>query len=421
MGFFEKWRGKRKSAGDAQRSAAPSASAAGETPPVKAAITEALRRIQAPGLMTDVIALGLVTGVRVQGGDATITLSLSNPDEEIRRKLGETIKAAVAEVPGVDSVGIILMNPPPRERASGPAGGHRPIATSAAAAPGAAPGKAVPEQGPNPFESQAPIPGIERIVAVGSGKGGVGKSSVALNLALALRAQGRRVGLLDADIYGPSLAIMAGHRRKPVASAESKLEPVEKLGLKMMSMGFLIDPGEAVVWRGPMLMGALRQFLLDVSWGELDYLVVDLPPGTGDVQLSLAQITQVWGALLVTTPQEVACADMRRCAGMFAKVEIALVGVVENMSGFVCDACDEATPIFGAGGGAREARALGVPLLGQIPLDPAISAQGDAGEPIVAAAPEAPASRAFAALAEALHEARPVRPGQSRPAVAGPA
>ncbi len=174
-------------------------------------------------------------------------------------------------------------------------------------------------------------------------------------------------------------------------------------------MGFLLDPGEAVVWRGPMLMGALRQFLLDVAWGELDYLVVDLPPGTGDVQLSLAQITRVWGAVVVSTPQEVALADVRRCIRMFEKIDVPIVGLVENMSTFVCDDCGEATPIFGEGGVEREAETFGLPLLARIPLDPVVGDQADAGEPIVLARPEAPVSRAFLELAEMVHGAKPAK------------
>ncbi|MAE70824.1 MAG: hypothetical protein CME06_10185 [Gemmatimonadetes bacterium] len=415
MGLFEKWRKKRKpSAPPMPASRGEMAGAEPRPPSLQGAITEALRSTKAPGLEADVMALGLVTGVRVREGQATITLSISNPDPEVRKKLGGMIKERVEQVPGVESAGIILMNQPPRDQAAGPAAGHRPLTPPAARGEGGSregAGQPARPAAPDPFESQAPLRGIGRLVAVASGKGGVGKSSVALNLAAALSGQGRRVGLLDADIYGPSLAIMAGHREKPAATSEKKIEPVAKLGMKLMSMGFLVDPGEAVVWRGPMLMGALRQFLLDVDWGELDYLVVDLPPGTGDVQLSLAQITRVWGAVVVSTPQKVALADVRRCIRMFEKIDVPIVGLVENMSTFVCDDCGEATPIFGEGGAEREAEAVGVPFLGRIPLDPAVGEQADAGEPIVLARPEAPVSRAFVELAEAVHGARPANMG----------
>ena len=252
-----------------------------------------------------------------------------------------------------------------------------------------------------PINDDDPCPGVENIILVVSGKGGVGKSTVATNLTLALKRAGCRVGLLDADMYGPSIPTMLGVMGKPSATESGKIQPLERFGVKLMSIGFLLeDDKAAVIWRGPMLQGALLQFLKDVEWGELDYLVLDLPPGTGDVAITLAQRVRTTGAVVVTTPQEVALADVYKSVAMLKKVSIPILGVVENESYFLCDGCDKRHELFGSGGGQRVAEFAEAPLLGQIPMHPAVREWGDAGTPIVQAAPTNPISVAFQSVAE---------------------
>jgi ATP-binding protein involved in chromosome partitioning len=249
-----------------------------------------------------------------------------------------------------------------------------------------------------------PVPGVTDIVVVMSGKGGVGKSTVAANLALALRKKGKSVGLLDADMYGPSVPTMFGISGRPMSS-DNRIMPLVRFDVKLMSIGFLLDDEKAaVVWRGPMLQGALLQFLKDVDWGKLDYLILDLPPGTGDVALTLAQRIRSSGAVVVTTPQEVALQDVYKSLSMAAKVGIPVLGVVENQSFFICDQCSKRHEIFGAGGGAKAAAYAQAPLLGQVPLELSVREWGDAGTPVVEAAPSSESARAFAAIAERLVE-----------------
>jgi ATP-binding protein involved in chromosome partitioning len=243
------------------------------------------------------------------------------------------------------------------------------------------------------------LPGIRNILAVGAGKGGVGKSTTAVNLAVALHRKGARVGLMDADVYGPNIPQMLGISIQPDVTEDRKIIPPEAHGVKVISMGMLVPPDQAIIWRGPMLHGAVQQFMRDVAWGELDYLVVDLPPGTGDVSLSLSQTVPVAGAVVVTTPQGVSVSDVRKAVGMFRQLNIPLLGVVENMSYFVCGHCSERTEIFGHGGGRRMAEELSVPFLGEVPIDTRVRSGGDEGTPIVAAAPEAPAAVAFQEVA----------------------
>jgi len=243
------------------------------------------------------------------------------------------------------------------------------------------------------------IPGIRNILAVGAGKGGVGKSTTSVNLAVALQRTGARVGLIDADVYGPNVPQMLGIRDQPEVSEDKKMIPPEAHGLKVMSMGMLVPPDQAVIWRGPMLHSAIQQFIRDVVWGELDYLVVDLPPGTGDISLSLAQSVPVAGAVVVTTPQSVSVSDVRKAVGMFRQLNIPILGVVENMSYFICGHCDGRTDIFGTGGGLRMAEDLKIPFLGEVPIDTRVRAGGDEGRPIVAVETDAPAAQAFRAVA----------------------
>lgn len=259
---------------------------------------------------------------------------------------------------------------------------------------------------PPPPQSGGPKPKIledvKSIVAVASGKGGVGKSTVATNLALALASDGSSVGLMDADIYGPSIPLMLGINKPPSVTPERKLIPLERYGLKLVSMGFLTNDESPIIWRGPMVHGIVQQFLSDVLWGELDYLIIDLPPGTGDAQLTLTQVAPLSGAVIVTTPQDVALLDARKGLKMFEQVNVRVLGIVENMSTFVCPHCGKQTDIFSTGGGEQCAKELGVPFLGRIPIDPAIRECGDTGKPIVAAQPEHAVSKAFAEIARGL-------------------
>jgi len=245
------------------------------------------------------------------------------------------------------------------------------------------------------------IPTVKHTIAVSSGKGGVGKSTVAVNLAVALTMQGARVGLMDADMYGPNIPMMMGVERPP-EQKDGKLLPAESHGVKLISMGFFVPEDTPLTWRGPMIHTAIQQFLRDVIWGDLDYLIVDLPPGTGDAQLSIAQLVPLTGAIIVTTPQEVALHDSRKGLVMFQKVNVPILGIVENMSYFVCNKCGERTEIFSYGGGERAASKLGVPFLGRVPIDPAIRAGGDRGMPLVMADPESPQAKAFMEIASGI-------------------
>lgn len=245
------------------------------------------------------------------------------------------------------------------------------------------------------------IPGVKHVIAVSSGKGGVGKSTVSVNLAVALALSGAKVGLLDADIYGPNIPMMMGVTKQP-EQKDGKIVPAESHGVKLISMGFFVPEDTAVVWRGPMVHTAIQQLFRDVLWGELDYLLIDLPPGTGDAQLTLTQLVPLTGAITVTTPQEVALADVRKGMMMFQKVNVPLLGIVENMSYFLCGHCGERTEIFSHGGGERAAATVGIPFLGRIPIDPAIRDGGDSGNPIVVANPASPQSAAFREIAQKI-------------------
>ncbi len=324
-----------------------------------------LRSVQDPDLHKDIVSLGFVKDVRVAGGEVDFTIELTTPACPVRDVMKAEAEQKVAALPGVTAA--------------------RANMTAAVRARGG-------------FGKQA-VPGVKNIVAVGAGKGGVGKSTTAVNLALALAATGAKVGLLDGDVYGPNLPQMLGAHGQPEASADKTIIPLEAHGVKVISMGMLVPPDQPVIWRGPMLHGAVQQFMRDVAWGELDYLIVDLPPGTGDVSLSMAQSVPVAGAVLVTTPQGVSVSDVRKAVGMFRQLNIPVLGVVENMSYFVCGHCSERTEIFGHGGGARMAEELGIPFLGEVPIDTRVRSGGDEGQPIVVAAPDSPAAVAFRSVA----------------------
>jgi ATP-binding protein involved in chromosome partitioning len=263
--------------------------------------------------------------------------------------------------------------------------------------------QAPPAQARVAAPTPVPYPNLGRIIAVSSGKGGVGKSTVAVNIAVSLAKQGARVGLMDADVYGPNIPRMMGVNEPPIVIKE-RIVPLEAHGVKVMSIGFLIDREQPAIWRGPIVMKIITQFLRDVAWGELDYLFVDMPPGTGDAQLSLVQATQLAGAIIVTTPQEVAVGDALRGVKMFERVTVPVLGIVENMSWFECPHCGKPSPIFGSGGGDRLAQEVGLPLLGQIPLYPRVMETGDSGQPIVVADPESSAARAMAMIARRVGE-----------------
>lgn len=346
-------------------------------------VTAALARIVNPRLENDLLSAGMVRDLSVdEAGKVSFTFLLSRDDPAT---LVRDARKAVQAVAGVSQVKISVVDP------SGP-----PAATHAP--PGASPGQ--PAAAPAAPEYR----NIRRVIAVSSGKGGVGKSTVAVNLAIALARAGHKVGIMDADIYGPNVPRMFGIFEKPLVVG-GRIQPHEVHGVKLISLGFLVERDAPAIWRGPIIMKIIQQFLRDVEWGELDYLVVDLPPGTGDAQLSLVQSITVSGAVIITTPQEMAVGDALRGAKMFEKVNVPVFGVVENMSGFVDPDTGKRWDLFGAGGGQRLAEELGVPLLGQVPLQPDLAARADKGEPVLVGAPDSPAGAALAALAQAIDEA----------------
>lgn len=325
----------------------------------------ALRTVQDPDLHKDIVTLGFVKDVKIAGDTVDFTIELTTPACPVKDEMKAEAERKVGSLPGV-KVARATMTANVRAR-----GGF----------------------------SRQEVPGIRNIVAVGAGKGGVGKSTTSVNIAVALARRGARVGLLDADVYGPNIPQMLGVEGQPKATEEGKIVPGEAHGVKVISMGLLVPPDQPVIWRGPMLHGAIQQFMRDVLWGELDYLVVDLPPGTGDVALSMAQSVPVAGSVVVTTPQGVSISDVRKAVAMFRQLNIPVLGVVENMSHFVCGHCSERTEIFGNGGGRRMAEELQIPFLGEVPIDTRVRSGGDEGQPIVAAAPDAPAAVALADVA----------------------
>ncbi len=328
-------------------------------------ILNALRQVQDPDLHKDLVSLGMIKDVKVEGGDVSFTVELTTPACPMKSKIENDCREAVSQVSGVNNIHI-----------------HMSAKTKEA-------------------EAAQSIPGIKNIFAVSSGKGGVGKSTVAVNLALALVQSGAKVGLMDADAYGPNVPIMLGQTDQPEIRNE-KIIPPEIGGVKMMSVG-LIAPGDTpVVWRGPMLHSLIQQFLHDIVWGELDYLVVDMPPGTGDAQLSLSKLAPLSGAVMVTTPQMVAQADVKRAIMMFRKVEVPVLGIVENMSYFLCPDNNVRYNIFGAGGGEAISQQYEIPLLGQLPIDPRIATSSDKGKPIVLEDSESPLTAEFMKMAQGI-------------------
>jgi ATP-binding protein involved in chromosome partitioning len=331
------------------------------------AVLDALRAVKDPDLHKDIVALGFVKNLTIQAGRVGFTIELTTPACPVKDLMRDQAQAAVSALAGVTDVAIEM--------------------TASVRA------VARPEAG------RAPVEGVKNIIAVGAGKGGVGKTTVAVNLAVALAARGSRVALLDGDMYGPNVPIMLGLRTQLETDGQ-KIVPAERYGLQVVSMGFLTQDDAPVIWRGPMLHGAIQQFFRDVRWNAVDYLLVDMPPGTGDIALSLSQTVPVTGAVLVTTPQTVALADTRRAVQMYRKLNIPTLGLLENMSHFVCPDCGRETDLFGKGGGEKLATELSVPFLGQIPLHEPVRRGGDAGVPIVMSEPESAPARALVAAAE---------------------
>jgi len=338
--------------------------------PTKEQITEILKTVQYPGFSRDIVSFGMVTGISVEDGRVQVGLTVTSGDDAVVAELRSRCERAITSLPGVRSAEIQVDHKRPE-------------------APGAG-------------FSKSELPGVKHIVAVASGKGGVGKSTVAANLACAFRLEGLASGLCDCDIYGPSMGLMFGTNERPMATEDEQIIPIERYGLKLMSMGFLADPETPAILRGPMVTRYTQHFLRGVLWGDLDVLVLDLPPGTGDIQLTIVQTLALSGAVIVTTPQEVALIDARKASGMFAKVNVPILGLIENMSYFQCPTDNKRYFLFGEGGGRKEAKRLGVPLLAELPIDIAAREAGDAGRPIVIADPSNAVSRAFREAAQAI-------------------
>jgi len=357
--------------------------------PTEQAILDALRGVRDPATKQDIVALGLVRDLSIAGGDVSLSLAFTTQPAQTKVMMHSMASRLLGQLPGVSRVSVKM--------------GAAAPAAPAAHAHSHGPSSHGPSlQGAEPSGREL-IPEVRYTIAVSSGKGGVGKSTVAVNLALALRQTGASVGIIDSDVYGPDLPLMLGTRGRP-GMFGNKILPVEAHGVKMMSIGLLVGDKEPLMWRGPMLHSFIQQMLRDVMWGALDYLVFDMPPGTGDAQISLSQVIPLSGAVVVTTPQDVALLDVRRAMGMFARMNVPLLGVVENMSYFVAPDTGKRYAIFGEGGGQRIADEYGVPLLAQLPLDPETRAGGDEGAPITVRRPGSPQAKAFEELARRVIE-----------------
>jgi ATP-binding protein involved in chromosome partitioning len=339
------------------------------------AILDALRQVQEPELGRDIVTLNMVKSVAIDGASVAFTIELTTPACPLKDEIEGNARTVLTGL-GAEHVEITW---------------------------GAMVRRATPQQ------AEAILPNVKNVIAVGSGKGGVGKSTVSVNLAVALAQAGAKVGLLDADITGPNIPMMLGVEGQPKASENNKISPLERHGVKCISIQFFVPEGQPIVWRGPLVGGAIQQFLRDVDWGELDYLVVDLPPGTSDAQLTLAQSVPLSGAVLVTTPQEVALSDVGKALAMFKRLSVPILGLVENMTAFACPHCGELTEIFGRGGGERFCEEHGIDFLGGVPLDVTVRQGGDVGVPAVAQREPGPAARALTAVAGAVAARMSVR------------
>ncbi len=336
-------------------------------------VTDALKSVKYPGFSRDIVSFGLVKSVKIDNGEVKVQLALATNDPNIPAAIKNDSEKVLRAIDGIRTAKVLIDIHAP------PAGAGQGVGATL-------------------------IPGIKHVIAVASGKGGVGKSTVAANLAVALEQTKARVGLCDCDIYGPSISLMFGTRQRPMASDENKIVPIEQYNLKLMSMGFLLDDASPAILRGPMVTRYTQQFLRQVDWGELDYLVLDLPPGTGDIQLTIVQTVALSGAIIVTTPQEVALIDARKAATMFEKVNVPVLGLIENMSYFISPSDKKRYDIFGSGGGEREAKRLRVPLLGQIPIDIATREASDRGRPIVGEDRQSPVTAEFLKIAQRIRE-----------------
>jgi ATP-binding protein involved in chromosome partitioning len=329
-------------------------------------VLDALRPIQDPDFKRSIVDLGFVKNLRIDGGKVSFAIELTTPACPVKERFEGEARAAVEKLAGVTSVDVTMT---------------------------------AQTRGSTHASKPEGLEGVKNVLAVASGKGGVGKSTVAVNLALALAESGAKVGLLDCDVYGPSIPLMLHISGRPQVTPDKKIHPLMSYGLKLMSIGFLAGENAPVIWRGPMVHGIIRQFLSDVKWGELDYLVLDLPPGTGDAALTICQTAPLAGAVIVTTPQEVALIDARKGLQMFQRVNVPVLGIVENMSWFECDGCGKRHTLFGSGGAERAARELGTDVLGHVPLQPDVVTAGDEGRPTVIAAPDSAVAREIKAVA----------------------
>src|SRR5262245_39493864 len=377
----------------------------------KEAILERLRQVKGPDLQGNIVDLGLVSEVLLKDGRVSFSITVPAHRASDLEGLRQAADKVVREMDGVASVAAVLTaergavggNGAPRRASAAPTGAQAPESARVSQARARA-GMGAAQAGSPPAASSGrprtlQVSGIKHMIAVASGKGGVGKSTVAVNLALGLQATGLKAGILDADIYGPSQPRLLGLTGKPELAGPNRLRPMRAYGLEAMSMGVLVEEDTPIVWRGPMVVSALTQMLRDVAWSELDALVIDMPPGTGDVQLSMAQQVPLSGAVIVCTPQDLALIDARKGLNMFRRVDVPVLGIIENMSTFVCPKCGERTDIFGHGGARREAERLGLPFLGGVPLDMEIRVRSDEGRPIAATDPEGPHARVFREIA----------------------
>jgi len=333
----------------------------------QASVLEALKVVRDPDLNRDIVGLGFIKDLKVEGSRVAFTIELTTPACPVKDQMRDQARAAVMQISGVTAVDVQM--------------------------------SARVREAVDPAAGRAAVPGVKNVIAVGAGKGGVGKTTVAINLALALSQCGSKVGIIDGDIYGPNVPMMLGLKAELVTDGQ-KIVPAEKFGMQVMSMAFLTGDDAPIIWRGPMLHGALQQFFREVRWNNLDYLIIDLPPGTGDVVLSLSQTVSVAGAIVVTTPQQVSLADSRRALAMYKKLNIPTLGIVENMSHFVCPSCSHEADIFGHGGGERMAADLGVAFLGRVPIYQPIREGSDKGVPLLISDPDSPAARALVQVAE---------------------
>ena len=347
-------------------------------------ILDALKRVTDTDKGRDVVSLGMISGLVIKDGNVGFSLEVDPADGERKEPLRKACEQAVEALPGALSVTVVLT-------------AHR---EAKEASPPPAPTASPPPATTAPATDKPLVPGVRSIIAIASGKGGVGKSTTAVNLALAMAADGRKVGVLDSDIYGPSIPRMLGISGRPSSPDGKMLKPMENYGVKCMSMGFLVDEDTPMIWRGPMVMSAIEQMLRDVEWGELDVLVVDMPPGTGDAQLTLAQKVPLTGAVIVSTPQDIALLDARRGLNMFRKVDVPVFGIVENMSYYICTECGHRAEIFSHGGARRIAEQLGMEFLGEVPLDIEIRETSDSGQPIVMSRPDSEHAKTYRDIAE---------------------